>query len=117
MKIKVGKNPAFDIRLIAAMREALPETMLMADANHAYDLPEAIRIGRVLDEHGFAWFEEPLSPEYEHPVPATARQARRALGGRRVRTDALRLSASAVARAAYRSPSPIWPIAVESPRR
>ena len=45
---------------------ALPETMLMADANHAYDLPEALRIGRVLDEHGFAWFEEPLSPEYEH---------------------------------------------------
>ena len=38
----------------------------MADANHAYDLPEALRIGRVLDEHGFAWFEEPLSPEYEH---------------------------------------------------
>ena len=37
----------------------------MADSNHAYDLPEAIRIGRVLDEHGFAWFEEPLSPEYE----------------------------------------------------
>ena len=66
MKIKVGKNPAFDVRLIAAMREALPETTLMADANHAYDLPEAIRTGHVLDEHGFAWFEEPLSPEYEH---------------------------------------------------
>jgi D-galactarolactone cycloisomerase len=65
MKIKVGKNPPFDVRLIAAMRGALPETMLMADANHAYDLPEAVRIGRALDEHGFAWFEEPLSPEYE----------------------------------------------------
>jgi D-galactarolactone cycloisomerase len=47
------------------MREALPETSLMADANHAYDLPEAIAIGRVLDDHGFAWFAEPLSPEYE----------------------------------------------------
>ena len=65
MKIKVGKNPAFDIRLIAAMREALPDTTLMADANHAYDLPEAVRIGRVLEQHDFAWFEEPLSPEYE----------------------------------------------------
>ena len=65
MKIKVGKNLDFDTRLIAAMRQALPDTTLMADSNHAYDLPEAIRIGRVLDEHGFAWFEEPLSPEYE----------------------------------------------------
>jgi D-galactarolactone cycloisomerase len=65
MKIKVGKNPPFDRRLVAAMRRALPETALMADANHAYDLPEAVTIGRVLEEHGFAWFEEPLSPEYE----------------------------------------------------
>ena len=65
MKIKVGKNPAFDVRLISAMRRALPATTLMADANHAYDLPEAVRIGRVLDEYDFAWFEEPLSPEYE----------------------------------------------------
>lgn len=66
LKIKIGKNAAFDGRLVAAMRRALPETMLMADANHAYDLPEAARIGRVLDEHDFAWFEEPLSPEFEH---------------------------------------------------
>jgi D-galactarolactone cycloisomerase len=65
MKIKVGKNPAFDIRLITAMRGALPDTTLMADANHAYDLPEAVRVGRVLDEHDFGWFEEPLSPEFE----------------------------------------------------
>jgi D-galactarolactone cycloisomerase len=63
LKIKIGKNLAFDLRLIAAMRRALPATVLMADANHAYDLPEAVRVGRVLDEHGFAWFEEPLSPE------------------------------------------------------
>jgi D-galactarolactone cycloisomerase len=65
MKIKVGKNPDFDVRLIAAMREALPHTTFMADSNHAYDLPEAVRVGRVLQEHGFSWFEEPLSPEYE----------------------------------------------------
>jgi D-galactarolactone cycloisomerase len=65
MKIKIGKNLPFDLRLIAAMREALPDTTLMADANHAYDLPEAVRIGRTLDERGYGWFEEPLSPEYE----------------------------------------------------
>jgi D-galactarolactone cycloisomerase len=65
MKIKIGKNLDFDIRLIAAVREALPHVTLMADSNHAYDLSEAVRIGRVLEEHDFAWFEEPLSPEYE----------------------------------------------------
>ena len=46
------------------MREALPNTTLMADSNHAYDLPEAIRIGRLLDKHDYDWFEEPLSPEH-----------------------------------------------------
>jgi D-galactarolactone cycloisomerase len=65
LKIKVGKNLEFDLRLIAAIREALPQVTLMADSNHAYDLPEAICIGRALEQHGYAWFEEPLSPEYE----------------------------------------------------
>jgi D-galactarolactone cycloisomerase len=50
--------------LIAAIRHALPDTTLMADANHAYDLPEAVRVGKVLDAHDYAWFEEPLSPEH-----------------------------------------------------
>ncbi len=63
MKIKVGKNMAFDKLQINSMREAFPDTRLMADSNHAYDLPEAIEIGRVLDEQNYSWFEEPLSPE------------------------------------------------------
>ena len=49
MKIKVGRSPAFDVQLIAAMRDSLPDTTLMADANHAYDLPEAVCVGRALE--------------------------------------------------------------------
>ncbi len=64
LKIKVGKNLAFDERQIRAMRDRFTDTQLMADSNHAFDLPEAVRIGRVLDECGFAWFEEPLSPQH-----------------------------------------------------
>jgi len=64
MKVKVGKNPDFDEKLIVAMRDALPEMKLMADSNHAYDLPEAIRIGKVLEQNNYEWFEEPLSPEH-----------------------------------------------------
>ena len=64
LKIKIGKNMTFDRKLILAMRKAFPEVQLMADSNHAYDLPEATAIGRLLDEHNYTWFEEPLSPAH-----------------------------------------------------
>ena len=64
LKIKVGKNLPFDRKLIAAMRETFPALTLMADSNHAYDLNEAVMIGRCLDEARFSWFEEPLSPQH-----------------------------------------------------
>lgn len=63
LKIKVGKNMTFDKRLINAMRKTFPETQLMADSNHAYDLAEAIEIGHLLGAQNYAWFEEPLSPQ------------------------------------------------------
>lgn len=66
IKIKVGKNLAFDIRQVEALRDALPNLAMMADSNHAYDLTEAIQMGRVLEENRFSWFEEPLSPEFEN---------------------------------------------------
>ena len=64
LKIKVGKNLAFDKQLIRDLRHQHPDISLMADSNHAFDLPEAIEIGRVLDAHGYSWFEEPLSPQH-----------------------------------------------------
>ena len=65
LKIKVGKNLAFDKKLITLMRKSFPSARLMADSNHAYDLPEAVKIGRVLDACDYAWFEEPLSPNHK----------------------------------------------------
>ncbi len=64
LKIKVGKNLPFDKQLIRDLRCQHPDIRLMADSNHAFDLPEALEIGRVLDAHGFSWFEEPLSPQH-----------------------------------------------------
>ncbi len=64
LKIKVGKNIDFDIRQIRTMRATFPDIALMADSNHAYDLPEAVKVGRVLDECSYSWFEEPLSPNH-----------------------------------------------------
>ncbi|MFD2257265.1 mandelate racemase/muconate lactonizing enzyme family protein [Luteolibacter algae] len=65
LKIKVGKNIDFDKKQIRAMRDRFPDVRLMADSNHAYDLCEAVEIGRVLDECKYAWFEEPLSPQHQ----------------------------------------------------
>ena len=64
VKMKVGLGLAADRRNIQAVREAIgPDITLMADANHAYDAKEAIRVGRVLEQAGAYWFEEPVSPE------------------------------------------------------
>ncbi len=47
-------------RLIPLVREAFgPEMTLYADANSSYDVPNAIRIGRLMEEHGYAFYEEP----------------------------------------------------------
>ena len=70
VKTQIGRNLAFDSALIRSLRAALPTTPLLADANRAYDLTEAMNIGRLLEEMNFASFEEPLSPEF----PAQYRQ-------------------------------------------
>ena len=35
----------------------------MVDANHAYNLSDALYVGRGLDEMNIYWFEEPVAPE------------------------------------------------------
>lgn len=64
LKIKVGRHIDFDLRLIKEMRKALPNSVLAADSNHAFDLPEAIKIAKALEQHDYHWFEEPVSPEH-----------------------------------------------------
>lgn len=63
LKIKIGKNPAFDEKLIAAFRKRYPSMILAADSNHAYSFKEALRIGKLLSDLDYRWFEEPLSPD------------------------------------------------------
>jgi D-galactarolactone cycloisomerase len=63
MKIGLG-NLARDIERIAAVRKAIgPGIQLMVDANHCFSVPNAIKLGRKLEELDIAWFEEPISPE------------------------------------------------------
>ncbi len=62
LKLKTGKNLEWDLRLIKTVREKFPRAKLMADSNHAYNLAQAVKIGRLLDELDFLFFEEPLAP-------------------------------------------------------
>lgn len=60
-KLQVHRGYDFDVPRLRAAREAVGlDFPLMHDPNAAYDLTEALRVGEVLDELGFTWFEEPL---------------------------------------------------------
>jgi D-galactarolactone cycloisomerase len=62
LKLKIGgRSLAEDERYLRLAREVGgPEFGLMADANQCYELPQAVRMARILEELGYAWFEEPL---------------------------------------------------------
>jgi len=48
--------------LIPLVRKTFGDTMtLYADSNSSYDVPNAVRIGRLMEEHRYAMFEEPCA--------------------------------------------------------
>lgn len=50
-----------DIAKICAVRKLVGEDFRLSfDANNAYSVQGAIRVGRVLEELGYTWFEEPV---------------------------------------------------------
>ena len=65
IKLKIGAQTIEeDLAAVAAARQAVgPGMKIMADANGAYSLGEAIRVGRELEQLGLYWFEEPLPQE------------------------------------------------------
>jgi D-galactarolactone cycloisomerase len=65
MKMKVGLCVEEDIENVRRVREAIgPDIDLMIDANHAYNLREAVRLAKAVEPYQIYWFEEPISPEY-----------------------------------------------------
>lgn len=65
MKMKVGLSIEEDIEHVRLVREAIgPNIRLMIDANHAYNLREAIQLAKAVEPYDISWFEEPISPEY-----------------------------------------------------
>jgi L-alanine-DL-glutamate epimerase-like enolase superfamily enzyme len=68
IKFRLGARMRFDdastrrdLALIPLTRKAFGDGIaLHADANGSYDVPTALRIGRIMQDHGFAFFEEPV---------------------------------------------------------
>lgn len=60
MSKNVDSLPGRSEALIPLVRKAFGDAMtLYADSNSSYDVPNAIRIGRLMEEHQYAMFEEP----------------------------------------------------------
>ncbi|MEM6615823.1 MAG: mandelate racemase/muconate lactonizing enzyme family protein [Pseudomonadota bacterium] len=65
VKIKIGFDVEEDEAVISAVRDAIgPSTRLMIDANHGYDVIDAVRLGRLVADEDIDWFEEPVLPEH-----------------------------------------------------
>jgi L-alanine-DL-glutamate epimerase-like enolase superfamily enzyme len=65
VKIKVGKYSLEDDvrRIRLALDTTGKDRRLMVDANQVFDRKEALRRGRVYQEMGCFWYEEPLPPQ------------------------------------------------------
>lgn len=64
-KIHPFQDAARDIELCRGLRSSLePRVKLMLDVGGTYDRPEALKVGRVVEDLGFEWYEEPL-PHYD----------------------------------------------------
>lgn len=61
IKMKIGFGPETDVRIVAAVREAIgPGMGLAVDANCAYDASTALALARRLEPFDLLWWEEPL---------------------------------------------------------
>jgi L-alanine-DL-glutamate epimerase-like enolase superfamily enzyme len=81
LKFRVGgrmsKNadslPGRTERLIPMVREAFgPEMTIYADSNSSYDVKEAIRVGRLMEQYDYGFFEEPCRFDHLEETRAVA---------------------------------------------
>jgi len=64
VKMKIGRDPAQDVRRVQSAREAIgPDIQLFVDANGAYSRKQALWFARRFEEDGVRWFEEPVSSD------------------------------------------------------
>ena len=60
-KIHPPGIPEFDVEICRAVRARVgPEYRLMLDSTWSYDYPQALRVGKAIEELDFYWYEDPL---------------------------------------------------------
>ena len=66
IKIRLGRpNAVDDVAAVRAVRKIISDDiLLMADFNQALSVQEAIKRGRMLDDEGLYWIEEPVRADY-----------------------------------------------------
>jgi D-galactarolactone cycloisomerase len=80
LKLKVAGDPVRDLERVDAVRLTIGDDVkLFVDANWAYDLPTAARVGDALADRGVQWLEEPLVPEDHAGYQALAARTRIAI--------------------------------------
>ena len=63
-KIHPPTDPVTDIAVCEAVRRAVGDGYtVMLDSTWAYQYPEALRVGRVVEALGFHWYEDPLADD------------------------------------------------------
>ena len=63
-KIHPHGSPKPDVEICRAVREAVGDSMvLMLDVTRGYFYEDALRVGRVLEELDYFWYEDPLAEE------------------------------------------------------
>lgn len=64
VKVAIGVRPEDDVASVASVRDVFgPEGAVFADAAGQYEMPQALRVGRALEELDVGFFEMPLPPE------------------------------------------------------
>ncbi len=64
IKLKVGADPAADLRRVALAREAVgPDIRIAVDANQAWGVRQAVEWMATLAAYDVYWIEEPTSPD------------------------------------------------------
>lgn len=82
IKFRLGARMSYDdastrrdLALIPLTRKVFgPQMAIYADGNGSYDVPMAVRIGRIMEQHHFAFFEEPAPFDYYDETKAIADQ-------------------------------------------
>jgi L-alanine-DL-glutamate epimerase-like enolase superfamily enzyme len=66
-KIHPPTDPKVDIEVCRAVRRAVGDDyQVMLDSTWAYEYPDAVRVGKVAEELGFHWYEDPLADDDIH---------------------------------------------------